>query len=317
MLAMSLDKLDQKIIAELFHDARMSHSQLGKRVGTSKEVINYRISRLLKQGIISKFIPLIDFSRLGYLNYRVQLKFNHRDKALWHSFFSAIPQISWLVELQGNWDLVATFWVQSNGEFFEIISKIQAQFKENIQEMLITTVDTVYHLPPNFLLNKKTEKYYKIGTNKDASLQLDSIEIKICRELLKDGRIPLLELARNIDSSATNITYHLKKLLKQKIIIAFIPVINPAAVGFTHFKIMIQLLNPAQKTQLKERLMQEKGTLYITEAYGQSDLEFEFVTQKINELFDLLEKVSNRIPFKKYEIIFNNREVLINEMPLP
>ena len=130
MLAMSLDKLDQKIIAELFHDARMSHSQLGKRVGTSKEVINYRIGRLLKQGIISKFIPLIDFSRLGYLNYRVQLKFNHRDKALWHSFFSAIPQISWLVELQGNWDLVATFWVQSNGNSLKSSQKFRHNSKK-------------------------------------------------------------------------------------------------------------------------------------------------------------------------------------------
>ncbi len=318
---MPLDKLDQKIITELFQDARISHSQLGKKVGTSKEVINYRIDRFLKQGIISKFIPLIDFSCLGYLNYRVQLKFNHRDKALWYSFFSSISQTSWLVELQGNWDLVATFWVKSNVEFFEIVSKIQLQFKENIQEMLITTVDTIYHLPPLFLLDKKIEKYYRMGTTKNTTvqqdyLQLDQIGIKICKELLKDARMPLLELARNINSSATNVTHHLKKLLKQKIIIAFVPILNPAAVGFTHFKIMIQLLNPAQKNQLKERLMQEKGTVYITEAYGQSDLEFEFVTQNINDLFNLLEKVSDAIPFKKYEIIFNNKEILVNEMPL-
>lgn len=313
---MPLDKLDQKIITELFHDARISHSQLGKKVGASKEVINYRISRLLKQGIITQFIPLLDFSRLGYLNYRVQLKFNHRNKEAWSSFFNSIPQTSWLVELQGNWDLVATFWVKSNVEFFEIVSKIQLHFKDNIQEMLITTVDTIYHLPPNFLLDKKIEKYYRMGTSKDILLQLDPIEMKICKELLKDGRISILELARNIDSSATNVTYHLKKLVKQKIIVAFVPILNPATVGFTHFKIMIQLLNPAQKKQLKERLIQEKGTLYITEAYGQSDLEFEFVTQKINDLFDLLEKVSNQIHFKKYEIIFNNREVLVNEMPI-
>lgn len=315
---MPLDKLDQKIILELFHDARASNSAIGKKVGASKEVVHYRIQKLIKEQIITKFIPLINFSRFGYISYRIQLKFNHRNKAQWHSFFHIIPQTSWLVELQGNWDLVATFWVKSNAEFFVIVSQIQTQFKQDIQDMLITTVDAVYHFPPNFILNQKAplEKNYKIGNSKEPALDLDEIDTKILKELLKDGRIPLLELARNIHSSATNVNYHLKKLLKQKIIVAFVPILNPAVLGFTHFKIMIQLINPAQKKQLKERLMQEKGTIYITEAYGHSDMEFELVTEKVNELFDLLEKVSDEIPFKKYEIIFNNKEVLVNEMPV-
>ncbi|MEK6937554.1 MAG: winged helix-turn-helix transcriptional regulator, partial [Nanoarchaeota archaeon] len=209
---LSLDSLDRKIISELFHNARMSNSELGKRLHTSKEVINYRINRLTKEGIIKKFIPLIDFSRLGYTIYRIQLKFRNKDKKDWEEFFKSIRQTSWIVELQGNWDLVVLFWIKNNLEFFEIVNQIQEHYKDNIQDQLITIVDSICHFPPNFILSTRKEPfYYKIGTSKEKVMEIDEVKSKIIRELTKNGRIPILNMARNIGYSATNINHHLKK----------------------------------------------------------------------------------------------------------
>lgn len=313
-----LDKLDQKLIQELFRNSRASNSELGKKLLASKEVINYRISRLLNEGIIKKIIPLVNYSRLGYTIYRIQLKFNFKDKEKWPSFFKTIPQTSWMVELQGNWDLVVLFWIKNNLEFFQIVNKIKQEFGANTQEMLITMVDSIYNLPPNFLSEqpKKEPFYYKLEISKEPPVDLDELDFAIIKELMGNGRIPILELARKIHSSATNVNYHLSKLIKNKVIIAFIPVIDHTKLGLTHFKITLNLVNPAQKNQLKEFLLNSQSVIYITESYGSYDLEFEVITWKINDLFNLLEQISIEMPIKKHEIIYDNKEIMVNEMPV-
>ncbi len=108
----------------------------------------------------------------------------------------------------------------------------------------------------------------------------------------------------------------LKKLIKEKLIIGFIPVIDYTRLGLTHFKITVNLINSAQKKQLKQKLIMEQNIGYITESYGNYDLEFEVIVENINQLFALIDEINLEIPFKKQEIIFNNKEILVNEDPL-
>lgn len=312
----TLDKLDQKLLGELFKNARASNSGLGKQLHASKEVINYRINRLLKEGIISKFIPIINFSCLGYTIYRVQLKFLKRDKAKEKEFFSSIKNTSWMVDLHGNWDLVVLFWIKSPLEFFRIVDEINLFFKENIQQSQTTIVNAIHYSHATSLEQKNQLRFsYLQKIYEGEQLKLDEIDQKIIEELLKDGRIPLLEIARKIGSSATNVNYHLKKMIDQKIILGFIPQIDYTKLGLTHYKINLKLINPGQKKELLELTRSSVNTIYITESYGNYDFEFEWVTENINNLFVFLEEIAKVTPMKEYEIIFNNQELLINEVP--
>jgi len=42
-----LDVRDRKILVELDEDARQSNNQIGKKVGLSKEVVKYRIDKMI------------------------------------------------------------------------------------------------------------------------------------------------------------------------------------------------------------------------------------------------------------------------------
>ena len=50
-----LDLKDRKILYELDFNARQTDSEIAKKVKLSREVVNYRISRLQKNGIIRNF----------------------------------------------------------------------------------------------------------------------------------------------------------------------------------------------------------------------------------------------------------------------
>ena len=82
-----LDKIDLKLLSELERDARQTASQIGKRIGTSQQVVSYRISSLEKRGIISEYYTIINLTNLGYASYRTMIRLSsinkekHKEKA--------------------------------------------------------------------------------------------------------------------------------------------------------------------------------------------------------------------------------------------
>lgn len=54
------DDIDRQIVAALVEDARLSHREVGKRVGLSAAAVNRRISRLRREGVIRGFTAIID-----------------------------------------------------------------------------------------------------------------------------------------------------------------------------------------------------------------------------------------------------------------
>lgn len=60
-----LDEIDREIISALRQDARLTHSQLGRRVGLSPNAAGARVRRLVEQGIILGFRAVVDHGALG------------------------------------------------------------------------------------------------------------------------------------------------------------------------------------------------------------------------------------------------------------
>ena len=107
-----IDKTDKKILLELYKNGRINYSELSKKLKTSKEVINYRIKKLTEKQIILKTIPIINYSKLGYNIYRLQIKFTNISKEKKTELikkFEKLPNISWIVSLEGNCDRVLLF----------------------------------------------------------------------------------------------------------------------------------------------------------------------------------------------------------------
>jgi len=62
----SLDQTDWAILAELQNDARMSLTELGRRVNLSASATTERVRRLESTGIITAYRADVDLSKVGY-----------------------------------------------------------------------------------------------------------------------------------------------------------------------------------------------------------------------------------------------------------
>ncbi len=58
--------IDRKIISLFNEDGRMSYRKIAKRLDVSIGTIHNRMEKLTKNGVIQKFAPVIDHSKLGY-----------------------------------------------------------------------------------------------------------------------------------------------------------------------------------------------------------------------------------------------------------
>jgi len=61
-----LDQLDLKILKMLSNDARRSLRDIAKELGLSPATVHNRVRRLIEEGVIKSFSPIIDYSKLGY-----------------------------------------------------------------------------------------------------------------------------------------------------------------------------------------------------------------------------------------------------------
>src|SRR3989338_1712438 len=74
---LELDKKDKDLLYLLDIDGRLTYSQLARRTKMSKQLVKYRIERLEGEGFIKGYFPIIDTSKLGYITFRLYLKFRN------------------------------------------------------------------------------------------------------------------------------------------------------------------------------------------------------------------------------------------------
>lgn len=61
-----VDELDVKILSVLGDDARMSYREVAERLGVASGTVYNRVSKMVANGVIKGYIPLVDHGKLGY-----------------------------------------------------------------------------------------------------------------------------------------------------------------------------------------------------------------------------------------------------------
>ncbi|MCI8361062.1 MAG: Lrp/AsnC family transcriptional regulator [Clostridiales bacterium] len=65
MFLEGLDQLDRKIVELLIENARMSYSEIGKRVGVSRVAVKMRVQSLEQRGIIESYTTIVNPQKIS------------------------------------------------------------------------------------------------------------------------------------------------------------------------------------------------------------------------------------------------------------
>ena len=147
---LELDLNDWKTLNQLDMDSKQSDAEIGKKTRISKQVVNYRIKKLIEKGIITGFYPHINLAKLGYGAHKIYLRFKSlsgaQEKEIW-GYLEKQPNIVWVISCSGRWDLIFAIVSKNIEEFNQILTGFMNKYSKNIAERSITVFNkaTLHH----------------------------------------------------------------------------------------------------------------------------------------------------------------------------
>ncbi len=290
-MTLNIDQKDKKILTLLDENARLTNSQIAKKVGLSKPAVEYRLRRLESKNLIFVYYTVIDFPRLGFSQYKMYFKFQNttlEDEQKLMEYWKNDRNSVWVGQIRGRWDLSVSVIATSNYAFGKILNNFMNKYSGFILEkdVLLTEYSPIY--AREYLTDTKPSEFI-YGTPSNL-IELDDTDKKILKALSNDARINIVDLAKKTKLTRDIINYRLKKMTKEKLIAQYRCYPNLNNIGINLYKIIFRMKNFNEQSEntIKAYVSQHKKATQLLKLIGSWDLEIEFEVENEDELYKIL-----------------------------
>jgi len=131
-----LDRTDCKIMEVLNKNSRASYAEIAEKIGLSANGVKKRIKNLEDSKMIEKYSITLNFKKLGFEWYGIQLKlakFEQELNASIRQFFRSHPRIIFYYKYLGPWDYDIGFMARDSTELKNFINELRAKFPEELK----------------------------------------------------------------------------------------------------------------------------------------------------------------------------------------
>ncbi len=303
-MAIKLDLKDRRILYELDCNSRQPNSEIAKKVGLSKQVVGFRIKRLIEEKIISSFYSVIDISKLGFTIHKNFLRLQNLDREKEKELINFLvnhPNVVWVASCDGKFDLTFGTWAKDMAFLEKTIAELNKKFREYIAERQIATIIRGDYFIRDYLINKKEPSAYRqsfFGAI-PSPVRMDENDWKILSALGKNSRTTAVEITKEVKLSADAIAERIKKLEKSGVIRHYNIVPNESKYPYLHYKVLIGFRNVSEDRELslREYCRINPNIVYIVKSLGpwefEIDLEVETAEQFREIMMDIKTKFSD------------------------
>ncbi len=242
-----LDVKNKKILYELDRNCRQSNSEIARKVGLSKQVVGFRIQKLIESKTISSFFAVIDISKLGFTIHKNFLRLQNMTKEKEAEFIEYAKNNSnvvWASSCDGRYDFVFSTWAKDPEYLNHIIKELNKKFGSFIYERQVATILKGQYFPRSYLTDKKRNEIPEAFFGAvPKSIRLDDVDWTILLLLGQNARISIVDMAGKIKMSADAISDRIRKLEKLGVITHYTIVPNESTYPYLHYKLLISLKN--------------------------------------------------------------------------
>lgn len=310
-MEIKLNLKDRKLLYELDNNSRQSCSRIGKKIGLSPEVVNYRIKRLEKESIITKYQLIVNLSTLNILQFKICLSFQHLKSDKLNRIIEELKKvdsIKWIISSRGSWDLILSLETDSIENIDELKNDVLRRFGSHINKKALSilveaqTYNRDYLIEDSSLLTGS-----RIIMKKDKLVKTDDLDLKILKSLAENARKPIIDIAYELKQTVRVVNYRMKQLEKNKVILGYKIAINYEKLGLKFFKTFIYLDNPKEERikSFVRYLERSKNIIHHVKVLGNWDLEPEFEVYSESDFNELLQEIKDQ-----YSDIIKNIEII-------
>src|SRR3989344_1354477 len=235
----SLDVLDKKILNELNNDLRASLTSIAKKARSSKEVVHYRIQRLLERGIIKEFVTVFGF---GYWAYKIIFQFqniNNEEEQKVAEYLVNHPQTNFVTPCSGNWDLVLAVMAKNPLHLEQILREMMRHIGKYLHDYKVAVSIGGHTFGHTYLLKRVKET---VSKRRNESLPADFYlkDSEIAKILRNHARAKLAEIHSQTNIPVDTIKYRIRKMEKNAIIKRYRLILDSSKLGYARYEIFIR-----------------------------------------------------------------------------
>ena len=294
---LKVDNRDKEILRLLNKDARMSSKAIGMQINSSREVTDYRIKRLLKSGLISSYITIINDQVLGFNAYLLLLQlqnYTKEDEERIISFLAGHPFIKWVLKCGGDFDFQTIVVSRSPQELARIIDEIDSFCGKMLRKYNLALVINLL-VPENldFLLPKK-EQQFEFPSQKPVSrTNIDKKDALLLKHLSMDGRGSVVKLAQQIGLSADATNKRIRRLKKEGVIKKFQAVVDLSKLNYLLYSVLFKINNysPQKESQIRTFLQSVPNITFAERIIGEWDLRMQISCETPQKLEEILQQI--------------------------
>jgi Lrp/AsnC family leucine-responsive transcriptional regulator len=315
-----IDLKDRKILYHLDLDSRKSYSQIGRNVGLPKNIVEKRIKRLIKEGIIKNFYTVIDVYKLGYILMRFHYKYQDITPEIEKEIIDYFKNDKFSVLIassHGIFNLKLIRLIKDINEFYNIWQDTQRKYGHYFQDRSSALFINEIYYDSSFLLldnydKKQREKFTLRGRGK--RIEIDDLDKKILRLLSSNARLSPLDIARKLESKSSVISNRIKKLQESEVIKGYRVYIDISKLGYHIFRAYISLKDYSLRDEIINYIKYNPNLVFIDTYTGEADLELEFYFENVDSftktMQDITIKFPNAMRYYRYLNIINYHRFL-------
>jgi Lrp/AsnC family transcriptional regulator, leucine-responsive regulatory protein len=295
---------DKKILRLLTEDARLSDSEIAKKIGISRERARYRINRLVELKVISGFVVVCNLEKLGYSTYHLFISLRNAGKTREEEMIktiAGIETVNYIATMIGEYDFLIECNARNALELNEIIRAINNNYRNNISKLHINIVFQECAFPHNYLYSmkdsmKESGKEISFPRHSESIIEeIDETDKKILVLLSSNARRTSTEIARKIGVSVDKVIYRIKQMEKKGIIQGYKALINIINIGLQRHIILFKIqATEKQELAIVEDLRQRKEILYLMRCVGEWNLVVDMCFKDITELREMIQDIRSK-----------------------
>jgi Lrp/AsnC family transcriptional regulator len=318
-----MDLTDKKILCELDVNCRLPLSRMARKLRIGRNVLDYRIKRMEREGIIDKYICHINLGKLGYKTYKIYCKMKGMDGRTerdFIDFISSEKQVIHFLKTEGSFDFVFAIAIQNIRELDSFLSEMKNRFRESISDYFVSTVvSSIVFKFHKFLLDETEERIkFDRYTEDSKEIELDEKDRKILGVLSQEANLPLVRISEKTGYGIDVVKHRLKGLSKN-VVSSFRITIRMSKLGYFHYVIMIRVRGASsdEESEFISWCANKKNVMYLTKRIGVFDYEVNVAIRGIDDLNSFIAEMKNRFGniMDSHELIINNRLLKLNYLP--
>jgi DNA-binding Lrp family transcriptional regulator len=302
-MKLKIDPTDAKLLFLLGRNARLSHTALAKALRTSREVVAFRIKRLMKQGILLGTVLNVDLHRIGRGYFQVLVRLggiSEKRANEFEHFLAHTQRVTYVSEVAGNWNYLIAARAHSLRELNDLLDQLTTKFPEIAELRQYLVLDE--HGPGWGVV--LTSSRPAVPADATAFTQafshrkpvehaaLDAADERILDSLGNDARKGILDVAREAKVSYRTAFARITRMIKDGIIDHFGCIAALSKLGFAKHTLFLRIADIARN---EGKVREFFASLHSCSRYwrlmGPTHFRVNLYTNSTEELEQILRKI--------------------------